>query len=313
MTTQLSRLTKRPAHDKTNPHSHTPFNKLNRDNLISKLHQLSTLHENTQRKMKHLTDKLQSEVERAAQVVDSDTHSDILDILQNHVSNSYPKDSFPYLFWEQQVKASSTHPKGMRWHPMIIKWALYLHSRSSGAYEMLTIMDEMYIRQYLVYDKQTGALIGFANLGNINEQFSEFEYSLQVEDTSSNQLSLAKTMLVIMVEGLFTQLEYPYAQFPCQSLKGDQMYEVFWESVFRIERCGLKLIATTFDGVSQNSHFLRIHQGCTPATTTSSQHSLPYKINNPYADDGREIFFFFDPSHLIKTTRESKARSLVQL
>jgi len=52
-------------------------------------------------------------------------------------------------------------------------------------------------------------------------------------------------MLVFMVKGLFTQLEYPFAQFPCQNLKGDQIYEPFWESVSRIERCGLKVVAAT--------------------------------------------------------------------
>ena len=29
-------------------------------------------------------------------------------------------------------------------------------------------MDEMHIREDLVYDKHTGALIGFANIGDIN-------------------------------------------------------------------------------------------------------------------------------------------------
>ena len=89
-------------------------------------------------------------------------------------------------------------------------------------------MGEMYIREDLVYDKQTGALIDFANLGNVNEQLLDFECSLQVENTSSNQPSLVKTMLVIMVKGLFTQLECPYLQFPCLNLKGDLIYEPFW-------------------------------------------------------------------------------------
>jgi len=48
-----------------------------------------------QRKTKHLTDKLQHE--KAAHTVDSDTYADLLDILQNHVSNSYSKDSLSFL------------------------------------------------------------------------------------------------------------------------------------------------------------------------------------------------------------------------
>ena len=35
-----------------------------------------------------------------------------------------------------------------------------------------------HIREDLVYDKQTGALVGFANLGNINQHLQQDEQSL---------------------------------------------------------------------------------------------------------------------------------------
>lgn len=38
-----------------------------------------------------------------------------------------------------------------------------------------------------------------------------------------------------------------------------------------------------------------------------------HKVPNPYASDGRDLLFFSDPPHLMKTTRNcwnSKARSL---
>ena len=40
---------------------------------------------------------------------------------------------------------------------------------------------------------------------------------------------------------------------------------------------------------------------------------LVYKVTNPCAKDGRELFFFSDPPHLMKTIRncwESKSRQL---
>ena len=47
-------------------------------------------------------------------------------------------DGFQKLFWQQQSKAASrSSAKGMRWHPLMIKWCLYLRHRSSGAYELL--------------------------------------------------------------------------------------------------------------------------------------------------------------------------------
>ena len=35
---------------------------------------------------------------------------------------------------------------------------------------MILLLDEMHIREDLVFDKHTGAMVGFANLGDINER-----------------------------------------------------------------------------------------------------------------------------------------------
>ena len=37
----------------------------------------------------------------------------------------------------------------------------------------------MYIKEELVYDKHEGELIGFSNLGNMNNHFLKFEASLK--------------------------------------------------------------------------------------------------------------------------------------
>ena len=117
------------------------------------------------------------------------------------------------MFSEQQQKATSySEPKSMRWHPLIIKWCLYLQHLSSGAYETLRtssilklpsqrtlrdythyikssckflnevdndfiiaadyyhledcqkcvgiLIDEIHIKEDLIYDKHVGAIIG---------------------------------------------------------------------------------------------------------------------------------------------------------
>ena len=48
------------------------------------------------------------------------------------------------------------------------------------------------------------------------------------------------------------------------------------------------------DGNSVNRRLIKLHDP--PAKVT-------YKTINPYAADGRSLFFFSDPPHLIKTTR----------
>lgn len=101
-------------------------------------------------------------------------------------------------------------------------------------------MDEMYVKEELVYDKHTGGLTGFVNLGDINSHLLAFEQSIAQDGTPSQQ-PLATTMMVFMVQGLFSQLSFPYVQFPCHKVTGQLLFDPFWEAIFRIERLGLKV------------------------------------------------------------------------
>lgn len=103
----------------------------------------------------------------------------------------------------------------------------------------LLLLDEMHIREDLVFDKHTGTMIGFANLGEINDHLIQFERSLQ--DDTPMRPQLAKTIMVFMVRGLFSSLQFPYAQFPCAELSGELLYDPFWEAVRRVENCVLKV------------------------------------------------------------------------
>lgn len=104
---------------------------------------------------------------------------------------------------------------------------------------VILLLDEMHIREDLVFDKHTGSMIGFTELGKVTMHLLEFEHQLQSDEVVKPEL--AKTMLVFMVRGLFNSLQFPYAQFPCADLSGDMLFEIFWEAVRRIENCGLKV------------------------------------------------------------------------
>ena len=62
-----------------------------------------------------------------------------------------------------------------------------------------------------------GALNGFTDIGDINSLIATYENQLNGEEIAK---PLATTMLVMMVIGLFSNLKYPYAQFPCTELSG---------------------------------------------------------------------------------------------
>ena len=399
---QLSRHMKADNSDRTNPSSHVRYSCLDKDELTSRLRQVKSFQKDASRKVKQLEAKLaaaEAAIERASHTVDEETHSDLVSIVEQQssvVAKQFPPNSFAHVFWHQQLKAATRpNSRGMRWHPLMIKWALFLQYQSAGAYEtirnyvalpsqrtlrdyshhtkahigfsdeadkqlmsiadvlqiqdwqkyVILLMDEMHIREDLVYDKHTGALLGFTNLGDINCHLDQFERSLETNTIS--ECSMAKTMLVIMVRGLFTKLQYPYAQFPSVKLSGDQIFDPFWEAVYRVERCTLKVVGATFDGASPNRRFVKLHGIAQPSKRSkpsqpskrskSSQPSKPselsqpskpselskpsepskptilHKVLNPYADDGRMLFFFSDPPHLLKTTRNcwsSRARQL---
>jgi len=168
------------------------------------------------------------------------------------------------------------------------------------------ILDKMYmyVKEDLVYNKHSGAFIGFRNLGNINEHLLQFQGSLE-DDSSDTNEQLAKTMLVLMVRGLLSGLEFPYVQFPCATMTGDLLFDPLWKAIARIERCGLKVLAVTADGASPNRRLFKIHN---PSSSDTS-----HKVKNPYSTNGRDLFFLSNPQHLLKTTRNcfaSKSRML---
>ena len=70
---------------------------------------------------------------------------------------------------------------------------------------VVLLLDEMYVREDFVYDKHTGRMIGFCNLGNVNDHLLTFERAL-TGDGNPLQPPLAKTVMVFMVRGLFTPL-----------------------------------------------------------------------------------------------------------
>ena len=173
------------------------------------------------------------------------------------------------------------------------------------------LFDEVKIKEDLVYDKNSAEIIGFVNLGEINNQLIQLERS----ETGSHP-SLATNMLVFMVRGLFLKLEYPYAQFPCASLSADQLFPIVWGCIERLEMCGFKVIALTADGASCNRKFFNMHKTDDTAEEeteapdrTLDEFSVIYKTINVYSPEQRPLFFISDVPHLIKNVRNSWSNS----
>ena len=164
-------------------------------------------------------------------------------------------------------------------------------------------MDEVHIKEDLVYDKHEGTLVGFANLGDTNNHLLQFEATLRGD--SLQQQPLAKSMLVLMVRGLFSKLAFPYVQFACASVTGDLLMDPVWEAISRLERQGIRVLALTCDGASVNRRLWKL---------LGNGGDIIHKVVNIFAPEAeRPIFFVSDPPHLLKTLRNclsNKTRKL---
>ena len=156
----------------------------------------------------------------------------------------------------------------------------------------------MYIKEDLVYNKHTGEMTGFCDLGEINNHLLKLErdYTTNRENTNT----LATTIMMLMVRWLFTSCTFPYACFPSSNLTGEQLVPIFYEALMRLERCGCKVTCITLDGNSVNRKFFKL---------VANNSKIPHKFTNPLSFNKREVYLFSDPPHLIKTARNCLASS----
>ena len=151
------------------------------------------------------------------------------------------------------------------------------------------IMDEMKIQENLVFDKTSGELIGFIDLGDPLTTFAN----------TDEETPIASHALAFLVRGLCTNLKHVVAYYFTGNVTSFQLLPLFWKVVGVLETTvKLWVIAAVNDGASPNRKFFALHAklgGTLPC-------GLMYKIPN-FFFLARMIYFFADVPHLIKTAR----------
>ena len=99
-----------------------------------------------------------------------------------------------------------------------------------------------------------------------------------------------------MVRGICMQLDYPVSYFATSSLSA---------VIGAVESMGLKVIAVTADGASQNRKFFNMHQDPSESNVSNG---ITYKTINMYALE-REVYFLSDVLHLVKTIKNCWEKS----
>ena len=162
---------------------------------------------------------------------------------------------------------------------------------------MVLLLDEMKIQENLVWDKHTGELIGFVDLGDIDVNYA----TLQKTD------DIATHVLVFMLRSIVNSFKFSFANFATTGATACQMFPLLWKAISICELNSLKVIAVTCDGASPNRKLFRMHFSLNDRDDMNDD--VTYKTPNLFATDGRYVYFISDPSHLIKTSRNCFANS----
>ena len=167
---------------------------------------------------------------------------------------------------------------------------------------VVLVFDEMKVKEDLVYNKHTGQLVGYVNLGHVEQQLSQLENSNQ----SPGEFNVATHVLAFMLRGLCTKLDYCIGHFATSKLSGEELFSMTWNVIEQAEGAGFKVMAITADGAAANRKFFKMHQDPTGSNVTNG---VVYKTNNIFAAEERSIYFMSDVPHLIKTARNSWEKS----
>ena len=84
--------------------------------------------------LKRQIKEMRLEIESHSMKVDEDLQKDIVNVLDSTAEQHSP---FMKLFWKQQQEAWQRNEKGVRYHPMIIRFALSIATKSPSVYEEL--------------------------------------------------------------------------------------------------------------------------------------------------------------------------------
>ena len=136
-----SRNVARSSEKVSSSSSHTNYRYLKSPEKLQRLAALQHDKRLAQKKVARLSDKLATAIVENGVDLDEQVSSDLMQIAiedKENGSQSLQDGSFCQIFWKEQKKAAAKKTaRGMSWHPMMIRWCLYIRHLSSKTYETL--------------------------------------------------------------------------------------------------------------------------------------------------------------------------------
>ena len=161
---------------------------------------------------------------------------------------------------------------------------------------VILLLDEMKIQEDLVWDKNTGELIGYVDLGD-----PELTYT-----TMKNAGTIASHILVFLICGIVNPIKFSLANFATSNALSTQLFPLFWDAVAILEdKCGLKVMAVTSDGASANRSMYKMLCKMNNVEHINTDVDVGYRVLNHFAEEeeDRYIYLLGDAPHSQKTAR----------
>lgn len=326
--------------DRTSANSKVPISKLSDEEKSERIRNLSKCVNSLQKKSRT---KLVKMVAKQSVAVDEEQNEMLAQFVSENrsvVEDAFPHGSPERTFWDQQLKINRLkNSKGMRWHPVIIKWCISLYSKSPRAYEQLAkagfvkLPSKNTLKSYLKFTESVPD-VNTDILELVYQQFEnqpEFKRNVSLVwdevkiksglavskktgkligfchsdsiDTDSDENDVATHILVLMVRGIMTRVNLPFIWYPCKNLSSFQLLGVVWKATKLLEHMDLKVRAWVCDGASSNRTFYNLH--CKMGQQFAG---VTYCTMNRYGRP-RYIYYICDVPHLLKTVRNNLENS----
>ena len=163
--------------------------------------------------------------------------------------------------------------------------------------------DEMYISKNLVYKKNSGELIGYTNLNDVDKELRELDQYFN-DPNKELKKDIASKVLVFLVKGVATDVKEAVCSYPVTSFSPIQLHSWTWHLIGALKRRNILIIAFTCDGCPINRAFIKTHE----PSHTPRKSGVVYATINIHAPH-RQLFFISDVPHLLKTLRNSLCSS----
>ncbi|KAK3917302.1 Transposable element P transposase [Frankliniella fusca] len=254
---------------------------------------------------KRKTSRLKKRVDNLLVKLSESLHDDFTQVLSSTHSKMTDAQK---IFWESQKKAiSSEDRRGLRWHPLMIRIALFLQGQmTTEGYEFLRENFVQLPSQRRLYDythfieAKEGCQVEILqdikakidkccpndHFSFVNLMFDEMNELEELQSSLSKKVfqpKLAKKVLVYLAKGITSHVKTVVAVYSTDDLTSIQLYSRTWNAIYNLEENGIKVLTLTCDGAAINRKFIRMHK----AFHSDSRYT--YSTTNLAAGDYRPL------------------------